>query len=545
MAAIASSKISIAENKSMASLWPKESATMVSLQWKSGYKTRSNAAKQLCKLAYDEAHHYIRIVDSTTNDILDTIDAFDVIGASVEIDLNEATTTSEPRVVSTDRSSNEPSNDAVPMDTQAHAKLTIFVYARKPPKSMFSSLYHSCSLSSKSALPPPTPNYVRPSNFKNYSTRYAHHRSLIVEPVEDMFHVKAVVAAIQKIAQYSPTTSTEIIPPKENLNGLKHYIIICNPRSGPHRNAVEIAEQHVIPMLTQANIETTLCVTTHPGHAVELCHLRENDEASSSSPPLQQHLIQRLASDIAYYSGIVVMGGDGTLHEVIQGIQSRSDAKTIFQTIPIGIIGCGTANGLATSLSYTSFLKSHTDDSALVPSDFAYKGVIDDIFAIAKGHTIAADISTYSILLNESSDAQAAVGPSGQTSTETQISESRIKKYISFLTFSYGIIAEIDIESELIHWMGVNRFDVWAVVRVLFLRRYPATLSYTTDPITADTMMPSIADPVPSSWITINDDIVLFWASHVSHVRNVSCGTWMFGQLLFTYALVAVSWTGE
>jgi diacylglycerol kinase family enzyme len=520
MAAIASSSIAAVENQSPDSLWPSESANLVTLQWKSGSKARSNAAKQLCKLVYDGTHHYIRIVDSTTNDVLDTIDAYDVIGANVEIDMNEATSSSEPRVVSSDVSANnEPSNDAVPVDTQAHAKLTIFVYARKPPKSMFSSLYQSCTFMSKSALPQPNPNYVRPSNFKNYSPRYAHHRSLIVEPVEDMFHVNAVVSAIQKIAQYTPTTSTEIIPPKDQRNGVKHYIIICNPRSGPHRNAVEIAEQHVIPMLTQANIETTLCVTTHPGHAVELCHLRENDEASSSSPPLQRHLIQRLASDIAYYSGIVVMGGDGTLHEVIQGIQSRSDAQTIFRTIPIGIIGCGTANGLATSLSYTSFLYSQRDDAPVMSSDFSYKGVIDDIFAIAKGHTIAADISTYSIRLNDAANPQTNVEPSGQT--ETQINESRIKQYISFLTFSYGIIAEIDIESELIHWMGVNRFDVWAVVRVIFLRKYPATLSYTTDPISSDTVLPSIADPIPSSWVTINDDIVLFWASHVSHVRKL------------------------
>jgi Diacylglycerol kinase catalytic domain len=521
MTAISSSSIAAVENQSPAPLWPIESANLVALQWKSGSKSRSNPTKQLCKLVYDATHHYIRIIDSTTNDVLDTIDAFDVVGASVEIDMNEVTTSAEPRAAVTNLSTNEPSNDAVPADTQAHAKLTVYVYARKAPKSMLSSLYHSFSFSSKPALGQPTPNYIRPTDFKNFSPRYAHHRSLIVEPVEDMFHVKAVVSAIQKIAQYYPTTSTEIIPPKENSNSLKNYIIICNPRSGPHRNAVEIVERHVIPMLTQANIETTLCVTTHPGHAVELCHLRENDEGSPLAAPLQQHLIQRLASDIAYYSGIVVMGGDGTLHEVIQGIQSRSDAKTIFQTIPIGIIGCGTANGLATSLSYTSFLYGQPEHASVVSSDFSYKGIVDDIFAIAKGYSIAADISTYSILLNDATNPQTPAGPSGQTSTETQISESRIKEYISFLTFSYGIIAEIDIESELIHWMGVNRFDVWAVVRVLFLRRYPATLSYTTEPIASGTALPSMADSIPSTWITIKDDIVLFWASHVSHVSSL------------------------
>ena len=510
---------STASNQTSSSIWPKESASLVELQWSFGAPMLSNATKQKCKLVYDDMNHYIRIVDSTSNDVLDTFDVFDIIGASVEIDVNATSSSSEPRVVTTEIPSNEPSSDASPVDTQAHAKLTVYVYPRSPPKSIVSSLYNACSFTSKSAFPKPTPNYVRPDNFKNYSSRYAHHRTLIIEPVEDLFHVKAVVSAIQKLAYHYPTEWANIVPPNNNSTA-KHYIIICNPRSGPHRNAVEIAENSVIPMLTQANIETTLCVTTHPGHAVELCHLRENEESTPSSP-LQQHLIQRLASDIAYYSGIVVMGGDGTLHEVIQGIQSRSDAQKIFQTIPIGIIGCGTANGLATSLSYTSFLYGHPEESSIVSSDFSYKGVIDDIFAIAKGHTIAADISTYSILQNNTVDPQ--IVQFGQSTTDTMMNQSRVKQYISFLTFSYGIIAEIDIESELIHWMGVNRFDVWAVLRVLFLRKYPAILSYTTDPIVSDNAIPAITDPVPPSWMTIDDKIVLFWASHVSHVRYFVC----------------------
>ena len=92
-----------------------------------------------------------------------------------------------------------------------------------------------------------------------------------------------------------------------------------------------------------------------------------------------------------------------------------------------------------------------------------------------------------------------------------------IKKYTSFLTFTYGLIAEVDIESERIHWMGHARFDVWAVVRVLFLRKYPIKLSYTTEPSSSNNTL-SITDPVPSSWTTIEDKMSLLWASQVSHV---------------------------
>ena len=56
-----------------------------------------------------------------------------------------------------------------------------------------------------------------------------------------------------------------------------HYLIIVYPRSGPHKNSVQIAEQDVIPVLVQAGIKTTVCVTTHEGHAVERCRQLDDD----------------------------------------------------------------------------------------------------------------------------------------------------------------------------------------------------------------------------------------------------------------------------
>ncbi|EFA80242.1 sphingosine kinase related protein [Heterostelium album PN500] len=51
--------------------------------------------------------------------------------------------------------------------------------------------------------------------------------------------------------------------------------------------------------------------------------------------------------------GIVCVGGDGLLHEVINGLLSRSDSS-IARHIPIGVIPAGTKNLLAVSLGITS-----------------------------------------------------------------------------------------------------------------------------------------------------------------------------------------------
>jgi sphingosine kinase len=125
---------------------------------------------------------------------------------------------------------------------------------------------------------------------------------------------------------------------------------------------------------------------------------------------------------------------------------------------------------------------------------------LDAAFFIAKGKTCAFDLSRY---------------------------ETSNKKYLSFLTFSWGIIADVDIESEVIHWMGATRFDLWGVVCVAKLRRYRAKFSYlpvvaaTTNTATAilpqQIKMPALMEPVPTDWTTVEDDFILFWATHVTH----------------------------
>jgi len=63
-------------------------------------------------------------------------------------------------------------------------------------------------------------------------------------------------------------------------------------------------------------------------------------------------------------------------------------------------------------------------------------------------------------------------------------SDDRTDPIYSFLSVSWCMLADIDIESEKIRWMGNTRFYVWAMLRVMKLRRYRAVLSYLGEDVT-------------------------------------------------------------
>jgi sphingosine kinase len=117
------------------------------------------------------------------------------------------------------------------------------------------------------------------------------------------------------------------------------------------------------------------------------------------------------------------------------------------------------------------------------------------LFHYSKGHTIKADISKYQTTNNE---------------------------YTSFLTFAWAMVADLDFESEIIRFVGEARFHLWAVLRILALRRYPAKFSYLPPPSSndksnkpLDNNMPALTSPVPANWVTIEDNFIVFWVSQV------------------------------
>ena len=105
---------------------------------------------------------------------------------------------------------------------------------------------------------------------------------------------------------------------------------------------------------------------------------------------------------------------------------------------------------------------------------------------------------------------------------------TKTNSYIGFLTFSYGIIAEIDLESEVLRYLGSIRNEIWTAWRIIHLRSYsvrfsylpPSAVTYTKETMKSNMnlhLLPSLNEPVPSNWITIEDDFIMFWTAQVSH----------------------------
>jgi len=130
------------------------------------------------------------------------------------------------------------------------------------------------------------------------------------------------------------------------------------------------------------------------------------------------------------YDTIVCCSGDGLLWEVVNGLCSRRDWRRALQ-IYLGIIPAGSGNGLAHSIGCHCPLRA--------------------IMSIVKGTHRPIDLWT--------------VDQGG-------------KKTYAFLSLTWCLIGDIDIESENLRWMGDTRFTVGAVKRVLNLRKYSGRISY-------------------------------------------------------------------
>jgi hypothetical protein len=434
----------------MSSSWPAEAASRVKLLTPKAFLSDSTQ----CVLRYDEANRLLAIVcvSSSEGTVLDQIDVDDMIGAQVHFTLSEGATATSSVMNNLERASNEPPSDLL-VDRQGSAVLTIFTYPRKDPSQ--NSFLTSCGIT---AYRPKTPNpsYTRPTDLSKMGQRSAHPREFIVAPAEDMQDLTTLVVSLRMLA----TGGRVERPPT--------YLILVNPRSGPKRNGETLAKTIVQPMLAQSGVQSDICVTSYAKHATE----RVKNKLLEAKSDIN---INSDEKDLAQYDGLILMGGDGIIHEALNGIMTRDDAAQLLQSkIKIGIVGCGTSNGFATSITHHSRERY---------------GPIDETYLICKGLVVPTDLSSYATTSHS---------------------------YTSFLTFSWGIIADVDIESERIHFLGESRFDLWAVVRVLFLRRYRARLSYLSS-ATPIANLPALSEPVPADWHVIEDDFFLFWASQVTH----------------------------
>lgn len=160
---------------------------------------------------------------------------------------------------------------------------------------------------------------------------------------------------------------------------------------------------------------------------------------------LQETEYQLHAQELAYkldllkYDGIVCVSGDGVFVEMVNGLLQREDWDTAIKA-PLGIIPAGTGNGLSKSI-LDAVGEMHSIQHAT--------------FAVIRGHKRLLDVTTVS---------------QGE------------RKFFSILMLTWGLIADIDIESEKYRWMGSTRLDFYCFLRVMKLRKYHGHIEFVPAP---------------------------------------------------------------
>ncbi|MBO0473983.1 diacylglycerol kinase family lipid kinase [Enterococcus ureasiticus] len=109
----------------------------------------------------------------------------------------------------------------------------------------------------------------------------------------------------------------------------KHFYLVINENAGGGTGRK--AAEKIIKQLQTVNIDYTTFYTDHAGHEIEIVQSLAQDTLIPWSTDLETDSFPLL----------VVLGGDGTLHSVLNSLESF-DSK-----IPIGYIPCGSGNDFA------------------------------------------------------------------------------------------------------------------------------------------------------------------------------------------------------
>jgi len=162
--------------------------------------------------------------------------------------------------------------------------------------------------------------------------------------------------------------------------------------------------------------------------------------------------------DLSTVDAFIIVGGDGLMHEFVNGLLSRPELPAGDLLPALGLLPAGSANGLAKSLS---------ESSGLPCTPMAL------MFLAAKGNRVPIDLQMYSPVTDVGVEREGEL--MGLPDCQQQ------QRRYSFLSLTWGMIADIDIESERCRCCGPLRFDCEAICKILNRRSYRGKLVYKLD----------------------------------------------------------------
>lgn len=182
----------------------------------------------------------------------------------------------------------------------------------------------------------------------------------------------------------------------------RNILVMINPASGPGK-AGNIFHEKVAPLLDEGGVKYQVWCTTSAGSA--------SDYIANCS--------------LYEWNGIVIVSGDGLVYELFNGLMRRKDYETAIKT-PVGVIPGGSGNGLAHSVNF------YVGENTANP-------ILSSTLNIVRGRITPMDLIKV---------------------------EMKNETVYSFLSIGWGLLADIDIESERLRMVGGFRFTVWALIRI-------------------------------------------------------------------------------
>ncbi|KAM7334620.1 hypothetical protein ACRRTK_007940 [Alexandromys fortis] len=240
---------------------------------------------------------------------------------------------------------------------------------------------------------------------------------------------------------------------------------------------------------TDKELNTGVAVTPSSAGTALVAPCQREPRDLAMEPERQNHARELVcAEELSHWDALVVMSGDGLMHEVVNGLMSRHDWEIAIRK-PLCCLPGGSGNALAASLNYYAGYEQVTSEALLT----------NCTLLLCRRH----------------------LSPMNLLSLHTA---SGLQLY-SVLSLSWGFVADVDLESEKYRRLGEIRFTMGTIFRLATLRIYQGQLAYLpvgnaasempASPAQAhkgpvDTYLVPLEEPVPSHWTVVPEqDFVL------------------------------------
>ena len=187
----------------------------------------------------------------------------------------------------------------------------------------------------------------------------------------------------------------------------RELVFVMNPMSGRGRGEA-IWEAVVLPILSASGTRFRVVATEGPGHASEVA--RTLDPAATEA--------------------VVVLGGDGTVHEVLQGLMGRPDWE-VSSKVPLAQVPTGSGNALAGCAGTATPMEA--------------------MLAVLKGRVETLDVASVFQPPN---------------------------RHYSFLSSYMGLLSNLDVGTDHLRWMGEARFTYGGAKELLRGSKHCARVAF-------------------------------------------------------------------